>query len=514
MPPNAPPPGVDGANHRIGINNDSEYINHCREKKWSKVAEVLVPLFGHKSEETSAQVVENALRDVDSRCVPTAVIVDAVSLCVQEYHPSRLSPPALPWPNSMKVTRNAVDSRNVAFQSVGNFLMSTWPSSSKLSLVKLLVTSCNVRNTSTKVSQEDAMNFIFGVDAPQITPEFYPLLCKLREFCSGTPYVERNDEEKTNLSPSTLSIPCPGGNGNKRYRSSEGTSSTRLKQDRNSITVGADGVQENCRAERAGNEVLGFEKSIAIQRGELVAGKIADGAKWVESGLAGTAGYAVQGIDAAGTFIKQRVPPKESPALNRHDSIVTRTYSDAAKRLTGGIRVTAQTAASGIRGTSALGLNKLTQHFHEREVATKIVPDREHRDVFHAVGTVGLATLGAVVVVHDALYDTSATVVEKTAFVASDIIEKRHGENAGKIAKDTCESVGNLFGTFRDMRGMRRTAVSKSIVKSTGKVRIKGESAMHQAPSRRMTVEYIEDLHQRISPLEREDFESCNAPSV
>eukprot|EP00567_Pseudictyota_dubia_P017116 CAMPEP_0197437664 /NCGR_PEP_ID=MMETSP1175-20131217/4852_1 /TAXON_ID=1003142 /ORGANISM="Triceratium dubium, Strain CCMP147" /LENGTH=511 /DNA_ID=CAMNT_0042967241 /DNA_START=43 /DNA_END=1578 /DNA_ORIENTATION=+ len=437
---------------------DFGYARHCREKNWAEVAKAL--FLSSASAEVRARYAEDILRDIDSHRVPTRVIIDAVSLCVRGNHDSRRHLADVPWPNNMPVTRCVVDRKGTALRSVGNFLSSSWPSSAKRSVVRLLL-----------ASQAD---FKVGAD---VAPMLQPLpVCIV---------------EKKRM---------------KRSRCGTVTDSTKKLQDCSDVLVPTEDLSRICGVDGEEKETVEEEQSIAIERGESIAARIADGAEWVESSIAGRAACAVRGIDAAGSFISERVPPKEMQTMNRRDRIVMRTYTNAAKRISGGIKVTVNAAASGVRGASALGVQKLTQQVHDRNLASKVVPDREQRDVLQAVGTVSLAALGAVVVVSEALYDGSVAVVEKTAFVTSDIIKKRHGEDAGKIAQDTCESMSNVLKTVKYVKGLRGTAVSKGVVKNSGKVKIKGESAMHQAPSRDMTVEYVQDLQRKISPLEDHEF--------
>uniref|UniRef100_A0A7S4K9V0 Senescence domain-containing protein n=1 Tax=Odontella aurita TaxID=265563 RepID=A0A7S4K9V0_9STRA len=490
----------------------SNYDRYCREKNWAKVAKLIVPSSPGKtkSERTGMRAMEDILFDMETHCVPTAIVIHAVLLCVQEKHPSHRSPTMLALPRTMPETRSEVDGAKVALQLVGNYLASSSPISSKLLVAKLLLTSHKATETTSIVPQ-DALTFILGNDIPQISPDTYPVLWGLRGFCSGTSFAESKNDQCCAQAPVEISVYCVNRNSKKRCRPDTSADWGNADIDFDNVSLQIEKSPKQCGIDGIGTNKLEAEKSITILRGEYVAAKIAHGAKWLESGIAGTAVYAARGIDAAGNFIKERTPPREEPAMNRRDRIITGIYTDAAKRVTGGIRETVRTAATGVCRASTLGAKELAQHFHERDLGSKIVPDREEREVLQAVGAVGLATLGAIVVINEALHHTSATVAEKTAALTVDIIQKRHGTDAAKIAKDTCESMGNVLGAYIDVQGLDKTAVSKGVIKSSGKVKIKGEVAMHESLSREMTAEYVKKLHQRISPLEKEETESCNS---
>eukprot|EP00566_Odontella_aurita_P030789 CAMPEP_0113585896 /NCGR_PEP_ID=MMETSP0015_2-20120614/33981_1 /TAXON_ID=2838 /ORGANISM="Odontella" /LENGTH=72 /DNA_ID=CAMNT_0000491243 /DNA_START=583 /DNA_END=798 /DNA_ORIENTATION=- /assembly_acc=CAM_ASM_000160 len=69
----------------------------------------------------------------------------------------------------MPVTRGAVDSKKIALRSIGNYLSSSWPSSSKLLVVRLLVASQTEANTAAKLPSDDALNFVLGYDMVKIS---------------------------------------------------------------------------------------------------------------------------------------------------------------------------------------------------------------------------------------------------------------------------------------------------------------------------------------------------------
>jgi hypothetical protein len=150
------------------------------------------------------------------------------------------------------------------------------------------------------------------------------------------------------------------------------------------------------------------EDSQMVQGAEVAASYISGAAIWFDKSLTSSIPAMTGSIGAVGSFVKEHVEPVEkSMNMNRSDEVVTLTYSDAAKRATGGMRQTAQTAAFGIRDASTRGVHKLATKFEQDHLGEQLIPDKDWRNAFIATGTVGLATIGAVAVVAETLYETT-----------------------------------------------------------------------------------------------------------
>uniref|UniRef100_A0A7S2UEA4 Uncharacterized protein n=1 Tax=Attheya septentrionalis TaxID=420275 RepID=A0A7S2UEA4_9STRA len=161
---------------------------------------------------------------------------------------------------------------------------------------------------------------------------------------------------------------------------------------------------------QGGREIIELKKedSQMIQGAEVAASYISGAARWVDKSLMSSVPAMTSSIGVVGAFAKEHVEPMEKPMImNRSDEVVTLTYSDAAKRATGGMRQTAQTAAVGIRDASTRGVHKLATKFEQEHLGEQLIPDKDWRDAVIATGTVGLATIGAVAVVAESLYETT-----------------------------------------------------------------------------------------------------------
>eukprot|EP00550_Attheya_septentrionalis_P005054 CAMPEP_0198280882 /NCGR_PEP_ID=MMETSP1449-20131203/916_1 /TAXON_ID=420275 /ORGANISM="Attheya septentrionalis, Strain CCMP2084" /LENGTH=427 /DNA_ID=CAMNT_0043976441 /DNA_START=134 /DNA_END=1417 /DNA_ORIENTATION=- len=216
------------------------------------------------------------------------------------------------------------------------------------------------------------------------------------------------------------------------------------------------------------------EDSQMIQGAEVAASYISGAARWVDKSLMSSVPAMTSSIGVVGAFAKEHVEPMEKPMImNRSDEVVTLTYSDAAKRATGGMRQTAQTAAVGIRDASTRGVHKLATKFEQEHLGEQLIPDKDWRDAVIATGTVGLATIGVVAVVAESLYETTKAVAQKTVSVTADVVGHKYGESAGKLVNDTGESAGNIVRTIKlvSMLSSGKT-FTKSVAKNTGKTNV------------------------------------------
>uniref|UniRef100_A0A7S2UDS9 Senescence domain-containing protein n=1 Tax=Attheya septentrionalis TaxID=420275 RepID=A0A7S2UDS9_9STRA len=227
---------------------------------------------------------------------------------------------------------------------------------------------------------------------------------------------------------------------------------------------------------QGGREIIELKKedSQMIQGAEVAASYISGAARWVDKSLMSSVPAMTSSIGVVGAFAKEHVEPMEKPMImNRSDEVVTLTYSDAAKRATGGMRQTAQTAAVGIRDASTRGVHKLATKFEQEHLGEQLIPDKDWRDAVIATGTVGLATIGAVAVVAESLYETTKAVAQKTVSVTADVVGHKYGESAGKLVNDTGESAGNIVRTIKlvSMLSSGKT-FTKSVAKNTGKTNV------------------------------------------
>ena len=214
------------------------------------------------------------------------------------------------------------------------------------------------------------------------------------------------------------------------------------------------------------------EKSLVLQRGEFVASKIGDAANWVSCSLEVRVVPTVNnGIDHAGKFVKKTIPPAPEPIIDRRTAVVTKTYTDAVRRSTHGIRNTAQVVSSGVR-EGATSVVKIVGECIADETTPENMDEekKERRELLAAAGTVGMATFGAVALVGESIIDSSRAVVRKSAHVTADIVRHRHGDDAGAIVQDVFESTGNVVSITRT--SFQATHISKAATKNIAKMHV------------------------------------------
>jgi hypothetical protein len=109
------------------------------------------------------------------------------------------------------------------------------------------------------------------------------------------------------------------------------------------------------------------------------------------------------------------------------------------------------------------------KRFDHEKLGQKLIPDQDHRDVLAAAGKVGIASLGASMVVGEAIYDTTKAIAQKTASVTADVVRHKYGDAAGQIIQDTSDTTGNILDAVARVTLLEARVFSKSIMKSTGK---------------------------------------------
>lgn len=210
-----------------------------------------------------------------------------------------------------------------------------------------------------------------------------------------------------------------------------------------------------------------------VNGGDKAAEYIAGAAKWVERSLEKTVPVINGGIESAGELLKNNLTPAQTELLNPTSGSVTLTCAKAAREATDGVRVTAKLTADGIRDVSTTGINMAAKKFGERKLSQRIVPGKDYRDMIAAAGRVGVAGLGAVAIVGEAVFETTKAVAQKTVAVTADVARHKYGDSAGRVVEDAGETTGNVLRTMTHVAMLNSTNVlAKTVVKNTGKMQL------------------------------------------
>ena len=174
-----------------------------------------------------------------------------------------------------------------------------------------------------------------------------------------------------------------------------------------------------------------------------------------------------QQLDTAGQSLKKRLHPQIP--MTTKTGVVTLTYSRAAKSASSGIRETARWTVHGIRDVATRGIQIAANQVNEKKWGERVVPHQQSRDAFVAVGTVGLAGLGAAAIVGEAVFHSTCAVAQKSGEVIADVVGFQYGETAGQAVQDAAETTGNVLQTIRHVIFLDCRKLARGIAKNTGK---------------------------------------------
>jgi hypothetical protein len=211
-----------------------------------------------------------------------------------------------------------------------------------------------------------------------------------------------------------------------------------------------------------------LEVEDVVKGGEVAAQYIAGAAKWVQRGLKWSVPVINGGLETAGDKLKKIISPQKGD----HDmksAILVASCTSSVKKATDGVRITTRRTMTGIRDASSHGIQMAAKRFDDEKFSHKLVPDQDHRDVLAAAGKVGIASLGASIVVGEAIYDTTKAIAQKTASVTADVVRHKYGDAAGQIIQDTSDTTGNILDAIARITLLEARVFSNTIMKDSGR---------------------------------------------
>ena len=210
---------------------------------------------------------------------------------------------------------------------------------------------------------------------------------------------------------------------------------------------------------------------------------ISAGAKLVEEGVSRYSNTISGHIEYAGQQVKGRIPANNHPIMVDQDAVVALALADSLKQASKGVKEGTKIANDAIRHASVRGVQAISTKF-EQEVTGDSLPV-ECREALRAAGKVGVATIGAVAIVGEALLETSRAVMETTASVTADVVQHRYGNSAGKVASDAGETAVNIVRTLGNVAvvsggaaGLATTAVRENAKNQVASEAEKGVDAL------------------------------------
>jgi len=211
--------------------------------------------------------------------------------------------------------------------------------------------------------------------------------------------------------------------------------------------------------------------SRAIKGGDAAVEAISSTAKLVSLGLSLSVPVIHEGLDMAGSKLKSVLTPEEAPLLTPRTGEMTLACTHAAKQATDKVRETARTALYGIRDASTEGISRAAKKFEEEKLGERLVPNKESRELLATAGKVGVASLGAVAIVGEAMFESTRSVAKKASNVTADVVSYKYGEEAGQVVKDVGDTTGNILRTATYVACLERRILTKVVAKNTAKLK-------------------------------------------
>jgi hypothetical protein len=199
------------------------------------------------------------------------------------------------------------------------------------------------------------------------------------------------------------------------------------------------------------------------------------GARTVESGLSVSTRFVTeQVLERTGGFLCHQLQAPHNNNNNNNNNnkhrdstrseVITRTYTGAAKRASESTRVTAQQAIAGIRNISKQGIGLVSKQLPSTD---RMVQNEDGRVIVKAVGHVGMATVGAVTIVGEAVVESTKQVWKTTATVTANVVQHKFGPTAGQTVRDATDTAGNIVNTMTYVAMFKGTTITRIVAKDT-----------------------------------------------
>ena len=223
-------------------------------------------------------------------------------------------------------------------------------------------------------------------------------------------------------------------------------------------------------------------------KGDSTAVIIATGAKIVELGIQ-KSNKAMEGqISNAGQKMKvwiddvdvgvedQQEPEQKSSRILSYirdrDAEGVRAVSGSTKRASEYARQSSKRVAESTLDTTLSGLYTIGTKVEEStDRIDQLSP--ENREIIKAAGKIGIASVGAVALVAEAVIETSRSLSSKTAGVTADIVGHKYGSVAGEVARDAADTYTNVLQTMGNITlASNGSKLVKKAAKNAGKNQI------------------------------------------
>lgn len=224
--------------------------------------------------------------------------------------------------------------------------------------------------------------------------------------------------------------------------------------------------------------------------GDSTAVIIATGAKIVELGIQ-KSNKAMEGqISNAGQKMKgwidndvdvgledqQQQPEQKSSRILSYirdrDAEGVRAVSGSTKRASEYARQSSKRVAESTLDTTLSSLYTIGTKVEEStDRIDQLSP--ENREIIKAAGKIGIASVGAVALVAEAVIETSRSLSSKTVGVTADLVGHKYGSVAGEVARDAADTYTNVLQTMKNITlASNGSKLVKKATKNAGKNQI------------------------------------------
>jgi len=214
-------------------------------------------------------------------------------------------------------------------------------------------------------------------------------------------------------------------------------------------------------------------------KGDETAVIIATGAKIVELGIQksnkalegqiSNAGQKMKGwIDDCNSENQQQDSKRLSNASDR-DAVVARAISSSTKRASDYARESSKRVAESTLDTTLSGLQTIGSKVEEStDLIDQLSP--EDRERIKTAGKIGIASVGAVALVAEAVIETGRSLSSKALGVTADVVGHKYGSVAGEVAQDAADTYTNVVHTMGNITlASNGSKLVKTAAKTAGK---------------------------------------------
>jgi hypothetical protein len=229
-----------------------------------------------------------------------------------------------------------------------------------------------------------------------------------------------------------------------------------------------------------------------IAAGDAISGHIFTAAKFVQGGLDKyIVPTVIQGIEAVGEIVINNTEPKvesedesdkEQEKEEEDDMKEFLDLTDASVKTTDSIRRGTRSVVYGVRDFSTRKVQSATDAWKEKQLGKQMIPDDDVRETVVATGKVGMATVGAAVLLTESIFEITKAIAQTSVKVASEVATHKYGEDVGKLVNNTGVASGNVLRTITHVGMMEAQVLTKAVASNTAKVEM--EEVTHYASKR------------------------------